>query len=212
MSSDDDAGFQPGYDALADLYAATFPSPFSKPLQRRVIEAFVDHVRESDVPGTVLDVGCGPGGVTAELAAAGLAVIGADPSTEMLRIARSGQAGLRFVLDDARLTSPELDDIDIAAVLARFSLIHVPPESVPGVLRGWAARMRSGGVVLIAGQTTEADVIVEFDHRVAPAWRWHPNRMAAALADAGFDEEWRTVTRADDTHRFGEFHLLAIRR
>ncbi|WP_439029589.1 class I SAM-dependent methyltransferase [Gordonia terrae] len=213
MSAGDDiVGFQPGYDALADLYAETFPSPFSNALQHGVIRAFVDHVRGSEVPGTVLDVGCGPGGVTAELAAAGLDVIGADPSAEMLRIARASHPGLRFVLDDARLTSTELDEVDIAAMVARFSLIHVPPESVPGILDGWAARMRSGGVVLIAGQTTEVDETVEFDHRVAPAWRWHPNRMAAALAEAGFDEEWRTVKRADDTHRFAEFHLLAMRR
>ncbi|WP_238422904.1 trans-aconitate 2-methyltransferase [Gordonia sp. 'Campus'] len=212
MSSADEDGLQPGYDALAELYAATFPSPFSNTLQRHVIEAFVDHVRGSGVPGTVLDVGCGPGGVTAELAAAGLDVIGADPSTEMVRIARSSHPRLRFVLDDARLRSPELDDIDIAAIVARFSLIHVLPESVPGILHGWATRMRPGGVVLIAGQTTDAGEVVEFDHRVAPAWRWHPDRMAAALADAGFDEEWRTVKRADDSHRFAEFHLLAIRR
>ncbi|PKZ64354.1 SAM-dependent methyltransferase [Gordonia terrae] len=211
-SADDDAGFQPGYDALADLYATTFPSPFSNTLQRHVIDAFVDHVRGSGVPGTVLDVGCGPGGVTAEVAAAGLDVIGADPSTEMVRIARTSHADLRFVLDDARLRSPELDEIDIAAVVARFSLIHVPPGSVPDILRGWAARMRPGGVVLIAGQTTEADEVIEFDHRVAPAWRWHPDRMSAALAGAGFDEEWRTVRRADDDHRFPEFHLLARRR
>ena len=211
-AGDDSAGYQPGYDALADLYAATFPSPFSNALQRRVIESFVDHVRGSRIPGTVLDVGCGPGGVTAELASAGLGVIGVDPSAEMLRIARSSHADLRFVLDDARLTSTELEDIDVAAIVARFSLIHVPPASVPGILDGWAARMSSGGIVLVAGQTTDVDEIVEFDHRVAPAWRWHPDRMAAALADAGFDEEWRTVKRADDAHRFAEFHLLAIRR
>ena len=139
-------------------------------------------------------------------------MIGVDPSAEMLRIARSSHADLRFVLDDAHLTSTELDDIDVAAIVARFSLIHVPPASVPGILDGWAGRMPTGGGVLVAGQTIDTDEIVEFDHRVAPAWRWHPDRMAAALADAGFDEEWRTVKRADDTHRFAEFHLLAIRR
>ncbi|MFE0751560.1 class I SAM-dependent methyltransferase [Gordonia sp. NPDC058843] len=203
---------QPGYDALADLYAETFPSPFTNILQRHAFGAFVEHIRESGVAGTVIDVGCGPGLLTAELAARGLDALGVDPSSEMLRIARSKHPELRFVSDDARLDAPELAGVTVAALLARFSLIHLPPEAVPEVVAGWFDRMAAGAVVLVAGQTTTVDEIVEFDHRVAPAWRWHPNRMSAALADAGFDEEWRTVHRADDDHRFPEFHLLARRR
>ncbi|MBD0859626.1 class I SAM-dependent methyltransferase [Gordonia sp. zg691] len=204
-------GFQPGYDALAELYAETFPAPFSNPLQRHAIGAFIEHVDDSTTAGAVLDVGCGPGHVTAELTAAGLDTIGVDPSTEMVRIARSAHPGLRFVLDDARLTAPELADTHVAAIVARFSLIHVPPDSVPEVLTDWAARMPRGGVVMVAGQSTDVDEIVEFDHVVTPGWRWHPDRMSAALATAGFDEEWRTVKCADDAHRFPEFHLLAVR-
>ncbi|KSU53363.1 methyltransferase type 11 [Gordonia sp. SGD-V-85] len=194
------------------MYAETFPSPFTNILQRHAFGAFVEHVRDSGVAGTVLDVGCGPGLLTAELVALGFDAVGVDPSTAMLRIARSKHPGVRFVSGDARIDAPELADVTVAAVLARFSLIHVPPDSVPEIVGGWAERMAAGSTVLVAGQTTPDDEIVEFDHRVAPAWRWHPDRMAAALADAGFDEEWRTVKRADDAHRFAEFHLLAIRR
>lgn len=206
------AGFQPGYDALADLYAETFPSPFTNILQRHAFDAFVEHVRGSGVTGTVVDVGCGPGLLTAELAARGFDVIGVDPSTSMLRIARSTHPAVGFVSDDARLGAPELAGVTVAAILARFSLIHVPPDAVPEVLAGWAERMDAGSIVLVAGQASADEGIVDFDHRVAPAWRWHPDRMSAALADAGYDEEWRTVHRADDDHRFPEFHVLARRR
>ena len=71
----------------------------------------------------------------------------------------------------------------------------------------------SGGVALVVGRTTDIPgEVVEFDHAVAPAWRWHPDRLAAVLSDAGFDEVWRTVSRPDADHRFPGVHLAARRR
>ncbi|WP_138845204.1 class I SAM-dependent methyltransferase [Rhodococcus pyridinivorans] len=204
---------QPGYDALADLYVELFPDPYLTPLERHTVAAFSEMVCQSQVQGVVLDVGCGPGYVAADLAGRGLDVIGLDPSTEMLRIARGAYPALRFVRDDARLGSDELRDVVPSAIIARFSLIHVPPFEIPGILDGWTERIPSGGVVLIVGQTTDIPgEVVEFDHAVAPAWRWHPDRLAAALSDAGFDEVWRTVGRPDADHRFPDLHLAARRR
>ncbi|OBA32838.1 methyltransferase type 11 [Rhodococcus sp. 852002-51564_SCH6189132-a] len=204
---------QPGYDALADLYVELFPDPYLTPLERHTVAAFAEMVCQSQVQGVVLDVGCGPGYVAADLADRGLDVIGLDPSTEMLRIARGAYPALRFVRDDARLGSDDLRGVVPSAIIARFSLIHVPPLEIPRVLAGWAERIPPGGVVLVAGQTTdEPGEVVEFDHAVAPAWRWHPDRLAAALSDAGFDEVWRTVGRPDADHRFPDVHLAARRR
>ncbi|WP_226435989.1 class I SAM-dependent methyltransferase [Rhodococcus yananensis] len=204
---------QPGYDALADLYDRTFPDPYLTALERHAVAAFADHVLDGDVGGVVLDVGCGVGHVTADLAERGLEVIGVDPSREMLGFARRHHPDLRFVHDDARLGSVDLEGRGIAGILARFSLIHVPPTQIPDVLAGWADRMAPGSVVAVAGQgTDEVGRVLEFDHRVTPAWRWHPDRMSAALADAGFDELWRTVSRPfDELHRFPEFHVVARR-
>lgn len=53
-------------------------------------------------------------------------------------------------------------------------------------------------VALVVGRTTDIPgEVVEFDHAVAPAWRWHSDRLAAVLSDAGFDEVWRTAGRPD---------------
>ena len=38
---------QPGYDALADVYAETFPTPYQGALERCAIDLFVDDVREA---------------------------------------------------------------------------------------------------------------------------------------------------------------------
>lgn len=202
---------QPGYDAVADLYVRTFPSPYLTVLERHAVEMFADIVRASPAAGTVVDVGCGPGQVAADLARAGLDVVGVDPSVEMLRIARAAYPDLRFAPGDAMLDA--LPDVTVRAVLARYSLIHIPPANVPAVLDRWFQLLQPGAIVAIAGQTTdEIGAVVEFDHTVAPAWRWHPDLLAAALDTAGFDEIWRTVSRPDADHRFPDVHMVARRR
>ncbi|NLE78440.1 MAG: class I SAM-dependent methyltransferase [Rhodococcus sp.] len=203
---------QPGYDALAELYTETFPSPYLTPLERHAVHAFADMVAAMNGTGVVVDVGCGPGDVTADLAQRGLNVLGVDPSAQMLTIAKRKYPECRFTQDDAylaRSTIPETID----AILARFSLIHVPPAEIPAVLSAWSARMRPGALVAVACQLADSDTatVAEFDHRVAPAWRWNPDHLAELLADAGFDELWRTVSRPDDDHRFPEAHLVARR-
>ena len=51
---------------------------------------------------TILDLGCGTGHLTAQLAAAGAVVLGIDSSTEMIEEARRSYPDLRFEIGDAR--------------------------------------------------------------------------------------------------------------
>jgi SAM-dependent methyltransferase len=50
----------------------------------------------------ILDIGCGTGHLTAEIAAAGCEVVGIDASAEMIEEARAKHPGLRFEVMDAR--------------------------------------------------------------------------------------------------------------
>ncbi|PVY27631.1 methyltransferase family protein [Williamsia muralis] len=203
---------QPGYDAMADLYAATFPHPFLTALEEHAVAAFADTVRDRGADGPAVDVGCGLGQVTAFLAERGLTSIGIDPSEQMLARATREFPHLDFVQGDATLDQLN-GALPIAAILARFSLIHIPPEDIPDVLRCWASRTFAGAPVLVACQiSSHAGQVEQFDHKVAPAWRWHPDRLAADLSDAGFDEVWRAVSQPDDQHRFADVHMLATRR
>lgn len=202
---------QPGYDALAELYAATFPSPYLTPIEEHAVAAFADTVRDSRLDGVVVDVGCGLGQVTADLARRGLTVLGLDPSEGMLAFARRDHPALDFSVGDSTLESIDAD-VTIAAIIARFSLIHSDPSVVPEIMRNWANRVPVGGVVLAACQMSEDAEVVEFDHTVAAAWRWHPDRLSAELSAAGFDEVWRIIARPDADHRFPDVHLLARRR
>ena len=205
---------QPGYDALAELYDRRFPGPWERPLDRHSLDAFADGLPRG---GTILDLGCGTGHVTVELAFRGFRTIGVDPSVRMLEIARKRYPSRTWILGDAHFPADAAQVRaagPIAGIVARFSLIHVPPAEIPGVLASWASNTEPGCQVLVVFQCLldsegEAE---EFDHVVAPAWRWNPSALAKALDEAGFAETWRVIVCPDEEHRYPECHLSAARR
>ncbi|AQA06775.1 SAM-dependent methyltransferase [Mycobacterium sp. MS1601] len=198
---------QPGYEVLAQRYAAMFPSAYQTSVEQHAVAAFVETI---ELEGVVLDVGCGLGHVTADLARHGLHVVGCEPSPAMLAIARDTYPDLIFLETDARLVGAPRP---IAAILARFSLIHIPPDELAEIFLRWAHLVGPTTPVLIAMQSTDTPGPARpFDHAVAPAWRWHPDELSRVLTEAGFDERWRIVNRPDTVHRFPGVHLLARRR
>jgi SAM-dependent methyltransferase len=107
------------------------------------VASFAEAVRKSGVPGPVLDLGCGPGVGTAELAAAGLEVVGLDVTRAMLEIAIT-QPGVRdLVQGDSRLLP--LAGGGFAAVWASASLLHLPKSQAGPALAEVARVLRRGG-------------------------------------------------------------------
>jgi trans-aconitate methyltransferase len=109
----------------------------------------------------ILDVGCGDGKVTAELAAAVPrgAVVGIDASTPMIEFARGAFAmpNLEFhVMDARRIRLPHLFDL----VFSNAALHWV--DDHPAFLRGAASVLRPGGrlVVSCGGKGNAQDVFV----------------------------------------------------
>jgi trans-aconitate 2-methyltransferase len=91
-------------------------------------------------PASVLDVGCGPGELTATLAERWpqAAVRGIDTSAEMLARAPAG-AGVSFALGDARA----VDATGLDVLVSNAVLQWVPEHSE--LLARWAAQLRPGG-------------------------------------------------------------------
>ena len=113
-----DFGFVPGYgSAVADLLDAPEGS-------------------------RVLDLGCGNGTLTTELAARGYDVVGLDASEAMLDLARNAHPELRFIQGDA--TSFELKE-PVDAVFSNAVLHWIDAERQPEVLGHVAAALRTGG-------------------------------------------------------------------
>ena len=149
-----------------------------------------------DEPVRVLDVGCGEGQLTAELAEAGFAVVGVDVAEEPLRRARARHEGL-----DVRLVSEAepwpLDDARFDAVWAGETIEHVADTA------GWLSEvrrvLRSGGSLLLStpahGRLAMLGLALSarrrdehFDPR-SDHLRFYTSRtLARLLADFGFEQ------------------------
>jgi SAM-dependent methyltransferase len=94
---------------------------------------------------TILDLGCGTGQLALELAVDGRQVVGVDPSSAMLAVARQkpGAARVRWVEGDARaLGTPEADLVLMTGNVAQVFLDDVEWAAT---LRAIHAALRSGG-------------------------------------------------------------------
>lgn len=100
----------------------------------------------------LLDAGCGPGRVGAELAARGHTVVGVDADAELIAAAKADHPGSRWLvadlseLDLAADGEPEPFD---AAVLAGNVMPYVAPGTEPQVLARVGAHVHTDGIVVI---------------------------------------------------------------
>jgi trans-aconitate 2-methyltransferase len=111
---------------------------------------FVDllHRIDADAPGRVVDLGCGPGTLTALLAARwpDADVVGVDSSAEMVERARAGGfEGVRFVEGDVRTWHPEPSGpVDVVVANAVYQWLPDHLDLLPGLVAqvapgGWFA-------------------------------------------------------------------------
>lgn len=143
--------------------------------------------------GAVLDVGCGPGQLTAHLHARGVDATGVDLVPAFLAHARAADPLGRYVCGSAhRLPVPSGS---VAGLLAWYSLIHVPPAALDGVLAE-LRRVLAPGAPLVVGFFDGAEVD-PFDHKVVTAHRWPADELAGHLRAAGFTEVERQQRPAD---------------
>lgn len=180
------------YDTVAADYAAQLSDQLDgAPVDRHVLATFAELVGSG---GEVLDVGCGPGHVTAHLQERGLRMRGVDLSPEMVRVASERYPGIPFrvgSLDD-------LQERGLAGIVAWYSIIHTPPERLDAVFEGFRAALREGGMLLLAFQVGDElrHITRGYGHDVSlDAWRLDPDDLATRLTAAGFAPAFRT-TRA----------------
>ncbi|GAA2096407.1 class I SAM-dependent methyltransferase [Streptomyces albiaxialis] len=188
------------YDADAVGYAdETRNLTAELPPERDVMAYFADRVRALG-GGPVADVGCGPGRITAHLRGLGVDAFGIDLSPRMIEVARREHPGLRFEVGS--MTRLGLADGSLAALLAWYSIIHVPDEAVVPVLTGFRRALRPGGLLLLLGFHTGAPSPPGpgADGGRGPescVRRRRPDRVAAWLDEAGLAVETHpTLTSA----------------
>ena len=97
----------------------------------------------------VVDAGCGPGHVTAHLAAAGADARGLDLSPEMVAEARQRHPDVRFEVGDLRQLMRPVAAAGWGAVLGWYSLIHLAASELPGAVAALARPLAPGGLLVL---------------------------------------------------------------
>lgn len=180
------------YSLRAAEYAEVFGSvDAAHPADRKFVAGWA-----ASLVGPVIDAGCGPGHWTKYLADLGLDVEGIDLVPSFIGHARAHFPEIPFRVASARDIG--VADESLGGILAWYSLIHVVPDDVPGVLAEMARCIRPGGS-LLAG-FFESPAIQEFPHQVTPAYSWPVQEFTRLLEAAGLTAV-AVETRTGPGHR-----------
>lgn len=175
------------YDAVADQYVEMGVGELDQePWLRAALNAFAEQVREL---GPVLDVGCGPGTVSAHLAEQGMAVSGVDLSPRMVEHARRRYPHLDFAVASA--TDLELEPASYGGILGWWSLFNLPRNVLPTVLDALAQALVPGGQFIIGTHVGTEDVPRTEAYGGVPVdWTthlWLPEQLIDLLVAAGLE-------------------------
>ena len=133
-------------------------------------------------PGTVLDLGCGPGHITDYLRSLGVNATGIDMVPEFIAHAQSAHPSGSYQLGSFENLAAA--DHSTAGILAWGSLIHLPPHDLDGVLAEFRRVMAPAGTLVFA--IFVGDEVAAFDHKVVTAYRWPVDELSEQLTRAGF--------------------------
>jgi SAM-dependent methyltransferase len=188
------------YDTVAVSYADYVRDALDgAPYLRSALALFAEMVRANG--GPVADVGCGPGHVTARLHELGTDAFGIDLSPAMIDVARRDHPGLRFEVGS--MTDLPLTDASVAGLVAFWSLIHIPDETVPLVFSQFRRVLRPGGLLLAGFHAGDGSRLKTEGYGGHPmkvyVHRRQPDRVGAWLRDARFTIEAQMVFDPDDS-------------
>src|SRR2546423_1040495 len=182
-----------GWERVADKYDSVWSSS-----TRQFIPPLLD-AAEVFKDLSILDVGCGPGYVSAAAAERGAKSIGLDFSKEMVGIAKRTFPNLEFREGDAQ--NLPFGDASFDRVLANFSLLHLAdPERAcaeaarvlkPGGKFGFTtwAKISENPFVKLVDDAIQAHANLDVDLPPGPPFYLfeNENEFRRALARAGFD-------------------------
>jgi SAM-dependent methyltransferase len=189
------------YDTVAASYADQLRDVLAgEPYLRAALALFAEMVHAAG-GGPVADVGCGPGQVTAHLHGLGIDVFGIDLSPAMIDVARRDHPRLHFEVGS--MTDLQLPDASVAGLLAFWSFIHVPDDTVPQVFRHFRRVLRPGGSLLLGFHVGDEIRLKTHGYGGHPmrvyVHRRQPERVAGWLSDAGFTVEAQMLIDLDES-------------
>jgi phosphoglycerate dehydrogenase-like enzyme/SAM-dependent methyltransferase len=196
-----------GYDRIGPGYAAWVAEGEPEARSWFLGEVLTRLPKGSDV----LELGCGPGTVAAELSA-GRRYIGVDLSEGQLSIAHALVPYATFVRGD--LTAMEFEPASFDGVVAFYVFMHVPQEDLEPTFQRIFTWLRPGGWLMLTLPTMAAGDRVE-EWLDVPMYfaRFTPGLSERLLKETGFGIEMSEI-RWEVEAQYGptDFHWVIVRK
>jgi SAM-dependent methyltransferase len=180
------------YTSVAELYIGLFGT--SQQVHADDLAFIGRHLAS---PGTVLDLGCGPGHLSGYLRSLGVDATGIDMVPEFIAHAQAAHPSVEFQLGS--MERLDVANHSVAGILAWYSLIHLPPQNLDGVLTEFRRAMAPSGTLVLG--LFDGDEVAAFDHKVVTAYRWPVDEISERLTRAGFTEVERLQRPSEGNHR-----------
>ena len=181
-----------GYDRMGERYAEEATETPGE--DREWYTSLV--IKTLPAGAEVLDLGCGAGVPTTQRLAQHFTVTGVDISTEQVARARRNVPNATFIEKD--MTHLVLPPARFDAVVAFFSIIHVPRDEQFGLLRAIATWLRPGGVFVGSVSASPKGEEVDYDKD----WMGVPMFWSSFGAETNkrlIEDAGLRVTATDDT-------------
>ncbi len=139
----------------------------------------------------MLDLGCGAGFPVSQALAQRFVVTGVDISAEQLKLAKEHVLNATFIKAD--MTELELPHGSFDAVVALYSIIHVPRDEHGALLRKIRRWLKPGGIFLATWPLTEWEGEEEnWEGWGATMWWSHFDKQTYIdmLGKSGFEIKW----------------------
>jgi ubiquinone/menaquinone biosynthesis C-methylase UbiE len=174
------------YDIACEAYARKFIGELDhKPFDRELLKQFAAAVGAGR---PVLDIGCGPGHMTAHLTDLGVLATGIDLSPKMIERALRSFPQSRFVVGDFFALPSESSSI--AGILAFYCIVHLTPAQLVGAFSEMFRVLSGGGLLLLSfhvgSKVVRAENFLDTS-AVLDFTFFEPSQVEAALRTAGFD-------------------------
>ncbi len=179
---------QDAYDLVADEYAKQFFHELDgKPLDRKLLDLFSERVLR---PGTVCEVGCGPGEITAYLAPKGLDILGIDVSPNMIDVARRLSPAIRFEVGD--MLSMAAPENSFSGIVGFYAIVNLTKADIEKAFSEFYRTLRTSAPLLLSHHVGDETIRVsEFlGKAVTLDFFFYPvDTVCATLKVAGFSIE-----------------------
>jgi RimJ/RimL family protein N-acetyltransferase/predicted TPR repeat methyltransferase len=174
---------QQGYDRLSEKFGE-WTSGLRNHERDKYIPVLLDLLPEE---AKVLELGCGYGGRTTKLLASRYNLIGVDISREQLEFARLNVPNAEFIQAD--MVALEFEPTSFDAVVALYSLIHIPRSEHAEMINSIASWLKPNGIIVVTMGADSVEDGFESNWLGVPMFWSHfdSETNKKLVTDAGFE-------------------------